>query len=150
MKNIAKPHFSFDESSSSGVPSFLFSYFVISGSSDEQKALQIICHLEGAGVERYYGAFARERLMTEEAKDYAVVQAKLLRKFGYTVKPEEELQKAISASLDPREVSGPLAQLDSLHRKVVLNDTESFQNFRKSVTEHRKMVQFVMHRASSD
>lgn len=72
-----------------------------------------------------------------KGKDYAVVKAKLLGEFRKRSNLEEELQKSISASLDPREISVSLGQLEYLNRRVGFNDTASFNILHKAVTEHQ-------------
>lgn len=63
MNDSLKQHVSFDGPSSSKIACFLFAYenVIMRGKSDEENALQLLCHVECAVFDRYYEDFALDR-----------------------------------------------------------------------------------------
>lgn len=77
--------------------------------------------LESAAFKRYFEDFVRDGALKEETKDYSTVTGKLIEEFGRTPKPE--IQKAINAKLDLKNLMGSLAHLDPLDKRVRFIDT---------------------------
>ena len=53
---------------------FFFENVAMRGKSDEEKALELLAHLEGEAFDFYYETFAEDRALTEEAMNYALVK----------------------------------------------------------------------------
>lgn len=81
--------------------------------------------------------------------DHSTVTAKLIEKFGKKPKPEEELEKAIKAKLDPNDLPGSLTQFYYPNETVRFNDAASLGLLRNSVAKSRN-VHYVMFRGPID
>lgn len=117
---------------------------------DEEKANQIFCHLECAAFQLYCEAVAHNDNLKEEAKKYSTVKAELIEEFGKKINPEEEMQEAFNARLDPKDLPGSLERMETLYKKAGSSDTASFGLVRKSDTETHDMAHFLVLRAMED
>ena len=59
----------------------------------------ILRHLEGLAFEFYYEMFSQESTLHPVADDYLAFKQAILGKFGRKANPEENIRKAVSATL---------------------------------------------------
>lgn len=142
----------FDGAAHRDVSRFFFAYekVVISCKTDDEKASQILCRLDGLAFDYYHESFSCDVFTTDESHKYLVVESKILCRFKYACKPKEEVHDAVMAWMDPSDIVGSLAKLNALYRQHCVNHCTSFGLLRKSVVDVLKMFEFVMYRALGD
>lgn len=92
---------SFDGLQSSDVNKLFFVYekFVMRGKTDEEKATNLLCHVEGDSFEIYYDAFAKNGAITAEGKNYAVLKNIFIDQYAPVKGPEDVIRDVMSAWL---------------------------------------------------
>lgn len=85
-----------------GILRFLSYYenFVTRGESGDNRAVELLGFLDGERFEFYYDTFALDAKFTEEHRDYSVVIAVFMERFGFSEDPEEHIRQAVLARLD--------------------------------------------------
>ena len=85
---------------------FFFAYEQVSmrTASDEEKATQLLCHLEGDAFDLYYDRFARNGQLTEDALIYTKVKVAILEHYKVEEHVEDVIRQAVSASLDYQDI----------------------------------------------
>ena len=86
--------------------------------TDSGTAEFLLCHLEGPAFEFYYETFSEDGTLLPEAEDYVAVEQALLRNFGRRANPEENIGKAVPATLDSTDILGSMKTMDSFYGKA--------------------------------
>lgn len=103
---------------------------------DNNKALQILCNLEGKKFERYCESFAPDRALFEEAQRYNVVNSKFVAEFLKNINRKEKVDECEVAGLEIKDLGASIALINALFRWVSFNDAISFGLPRKTVARH--------------
>ena len=127
---------------------FVFEQDTVPGLSDEKKAPQLICPLEGDAVDVYYDLFTRDRNFVEEAKEYSGVTAALIEHFKPQVQPDDIICQSMAAVWKNEDLVGSLLELDRLYVKLNFNEEAKFGLLRSAVMEHLDLAQFAIYRGS--
>ena len=128
---------------------FVFEQARMPGRSDEDKASQLICHLEGEAFDVYYDLFTKDGNLVEDAKEYSVVKAALIEHFKPQVQPDDIIRQAMGAELKNEDLLGSLREMDRLYEKANFNEEAKFGLLRSAVMEHLDLAQFAIYRGST-
>ena len=139
----------FDGKREADVAKFFFVYenVVMRGKSDEDKAGELLCYLQGEAFDYYYETYSQNGGLNEAARDYQAVKKALLDRFESVPGPEETIRLAAASKLDADDLLGSLNEIDRRFDKAAFNAEAKFGLLRNAVMEHREVSQFVLYRA---
>ena len=140
-----------DGSLSSDVKKFFFFFenVAMRGKSDEEKALELLAHLEGEAFDFYYETFAKDGALTEEAMNYALVKKAFFDRFGVKTEPSDDIRSAINAVLDPEDLLGSLKTMDHLFEKASFNGEAKFGLLRNALSRFPELAQFAIYHGAT-
>ena len=136
----------FDGKNDADVAKFFFVYenVVMRSESDEDRAGELLCYLEGDAFEFYFDTCSRNGKLTDDAGDYQAVKMAMMDRFESVTGPEEHIRRAVSSRLNQRDLLGPLNEVDRCFNKAAINAEAKFGLLRNAVMEHADVAQFVL------
>ena len=141
----------YDRTAEMDVGKFFFVYenVTMRMKSEDEKAAEIICYLEGDAFDFYYETFAQNGLLAEDAKDFDKVKHALVERFAVTEEPEDNIRRAIAARLDYQDLIGSLREMDRWLEKAGFNSEARFGLLRNSVMQFSDLAQFAIYRGAT-
>ena len=136
------------DGSSGNVEKFFFYFENVAtrGKTPEERAVLLLGFLFGDAFDFYYDEYASKGELLDAGLDYKAVKKSFIERFGKSEAPEESIQLAIAASLDPSNLRSSLTGMDSLFQKAGFDDNAKFGLMRRAVMEHAEIAQYVMFR----
>ena len=128
---------------------FVFENVFTKDKTSSERANVILRHLEGPAFEFYYETFSEDGTLLPGAEDYLAVKQAILRKFGRKANPDENIRKAVSATIESADILGSMKIMDSLYGKAGFNEEAKYGLLRNSAMKHPDLAQFVIYRAPS-
>ena len=128
---------------------FVFENVFTKDKTSWERADVILRHLEGPAFEFYYETFSEDGTLLPGAEDYIAVKQAILRKFSRKANPEENIRKAVSATIESADILGSMKIMDSLYGNAGFNEEAKYGLLRNSAVKHPDLAQFVIYRAPS-
>eukprot|EP00737_Agarophyton_chilense_P005535 gb/GEZJ01008577.1/.p1 GENE.gb/GEZJ01008577.1/~~gb/GEZJ01008577.1/.p1 ORF type:complete len:122 (-),score=8.05 gb/GEZJ01008577.1/:11-376(-) len=103
------------------------------GKTDEEKSVELLCHLESSGLKFYYSTFEESGSLTKEEMDSNALKKQIMAELNQKSQTEDDLYEAVSGRSNSENLLYALAQLDALYRRVGSNDTGFFGLLRNAI-----------------
>ena len=123
---------------------FYFENVATRGKKPEERVVELLGFLVGEAFHFYYDEYATDGSLSEAGQNYAAVKKAFIERFGKVEAPEEKIQMAVSASLDPADLISSLKGMDNLFQKAGFDDNAKFGLLRKAVMEQAELSQYIM------
>lgn len=141
----------FDGSTSSDVKKFFFFFdnVVTRGKPDEDKATELLSHLDGRAFDFFYEKFAEDGGLKPSASNYKGVKKALIDEFDKPADPQDDIRRAVNASIDPDNLTGSLRDMDRVFAKAMFNDEAKFGLLRNALCKIPEIFQFVVFKGAT-
>ena len=135
---------------------FVYENIVMRSKSDEDKAGELLCYLQGDAFEFYYSStavgvvydtYSRNGKLTDDAGDYQAVKKAMINRFESVTGPVEHIRRAVSGRLHQSDLLGSLNEIDRCFDKAAYDAEAKLGLLRNAVMEHADVAQFVLYRA---
>lgn len=106
----------------------------------------------GRTFEFCFGFFTKKvkREITEEGSYSTLLNKALIEEFEAKEQPQEVIQKAMVATLDPSNLGNSMSHMDAFFTKAEFNETDKFWLLRNSVMRVPELYSFTIYRAPSN
>ena len=127
---------------------FYFENVAARDKPDNEKALELLCYLDGAAPNYFFETFAPDGTLSEDGKDFQIVKASFISHFKPIEAPQDIILRATSATLDKQDLLVSLRNLDRLYERAGFNDAAKFGVLRNAVVRHPDLAQFAAYRGA--
>ena len=140
----------FDGSKPAKVHKFfcVFENVSTTGKSDEERAPERLCYLEGDALEFFYNAFFKNRDIKAEGSDCQNVKRALVERFASVESLEDVIRDAMAARISFGDLIWSLRNADRLYEKAGFNEEARLGLLRNAVMEHLELAQVAIYRGA--
>lgn len=116
---------------------FYFENLFMAGKADEEKAKNLLAHLEKSEFNFYYETFVRDSSLEKEMKNYDLVKQKTIDSLNASKEPQDIIIQDIEAALVICDIPESRKNIETLYEKYGFNDRAKYGLLSSNGCKHR-------------